>query len=246
MANQQGKKTQLEQNAEPSSPGRQTSNQPTGAVPAPGQDRPQPPTTGAQSASPPPRGSAPISTPKTGLPASAATKPSDESIDEKLSTTPSGILDKAKETASDTYDAVANKATDRIHERKGELSTGLKTLADTFRKTGSDLQNTPQSSPLTDFTAKYTGTAAGQIEKAANYFERKDLRAIMRDAEGFARRNPAIFLGAAFALGMVAARFLKSSTPDGQDANRFRGSNVGMPSSSGSSPDRPSTMPTNP
>ena len=142
--------------------------------------------------------------------ASAADRP----MTEKISDTASGILDKAKETASGTYDAVATQATNKIEERKGELSTGLRTLADTFRKTGDDLKGASQTTPLTNVTARYTGTAASQIEKVANYFERKDLRAMMRDAEGFARRNPAIFLGAAFALGMVAARFLKSSTPD--------------------------------
>ena len=108
---------------------------------------------------------------------------SDEPISEKISTTASGILDKAKETASGTYDAVASQATTKIEERKGELSSGLRTLADTFRKTGTDLGQTPQSTPLTEVTARYTGTAANQIEKVASYFERKDLRAMMSDAE---------------------------------------------------------------
>jgi hypothetical protein len=34
-----------------------------------------------------------------------------------------------------------------------------------------------------------------------------------RDLEGFARRNPALFFGAAFGLGLLAARFLKSTPP---------------------------------
>ena len=32
-----------------------------------------------------------------------------------------------------------------------------------------------------------------------------------RDAESYARRNPAVFLGSAFVLGILAARFFKSS-----------------------------------
>jgi len=139
---------------------------------------------------------------------------SDRPIGEKLSSTTNDILDKAKETASGTYSAVSSKATEKIEEQKGELSTGLKSLADTFRKTGSELESAQQTTPLTDVAARYTGTAARQIENIANYFERKDLKAMMRDAEDFARRNPAIFLGAAFGLGMLAARFLKSSPPD--------------------------------
>jgi hypothetical protein len=124
-----------------------------------------------------------------------------------------GIVDQVKDTASGTYEAVANTASSKLDERKGELSSGLRTLAETFRKTGNDLKGNAQATPLTDITAKYTGTAARQIENVANYFDRKDLSAVMRDAQDFARRNPAIFLGAAFGLGMLAARFLKSAPP---------------------------------
>jgi len=151
----------------------------------------------------------------------------DQPIGEKLSSTTNDIIDKAKETASGTYNAVSSKATEKIEERKGELSTGLKSLADTFRKTGSDLESADQSTPLTDVAARYTVTAARQIENVANYFERKDLKAMMRDAEDFARRNPAIFLGAAFGLGMLAARFLKSSPPNRQISTR--GVNTDIP-----------------
>jgi len=172
--------------------------------------------------------------------------PGDEPLGEKLSSTANGILDKAKETATGTYDAVASQATTKIEEHKGELSTGLRTLADTFRKTGTDLEGAPQSTPLTDVTARYTGVAARQIENVASYFERKDLKGMMRDAEGFARRNPAIFLGAAFAIGMVAARFLKSSTP-GRNASMNSGSlNTNMPTGLPSASDRPGSLRTNP
>ena len=153
----------------------------------------------------------------------------DQPLSEKVSDTANGILDKAKETASGTYDAVATQATSKIEEHKGELSSGLRTLAETFRKTGTDLKQTPQSTPLTDVTARYTGTAANQIEKVASYFERKDLKAMMRDTEAFARRNPAIFLGAAFALGMVAARFLKSSAPDDRSSTGSGSMNTSLP-----------------
>ena len=153
----------------------------------------------------------------------------DQTITDKIGDTASGILDKAKETASGTYDTLASQATTKIEDHKGELSTGLRTLADTFRKTGNDLRSADQSTPLTDVTARYTGTAADQIEKVASYFERKDLKAMMRDTEAFARRNPAIFLGAAFALGVLAARFLKSSAPNGRTSMNAGSLNSSMP-----------------
>jgi hypothetical protein len=125
----------------------------------------------------------------------------------------SSLYEQAKGTASETYDAVAAKANSALEDRKSSLSAGLKSVADSFKKTGTELRTTGESNQLTDLTSKYTGTAAAKLEDLAGYFERKDLRAMMRDVEGFARRNPAIFLGAAFGLGLLAARFLKSSPP---------------------------------
>lgn len=167
----------------------------------------------------------------------------DQPLSEKVSDTASGILDKAKEAASGTYDAVATQATNKIEERKGELSSGLRTVADTFRKTGTDLKQASETTPLTDATARYTGTAATQIEKIASYFERKDLRAMMRDTEAFARRNPAIFLGAAFGLGILAARFLKSSSPDGRSSLQTPAIPSALPSNSRSETGIPRTNP---
>jgi ElaB/YqjD/DUF883 family membrane-anchored ribosome-binding protein len=134
--------------------------------------------------------------------------------DNKLKTSATDLLQHAKETANDSYEAVATKAKSSLEQRKGEFSAGLKTVADSVRQIGGQLKNAPENNPVTDLTSQYTGKAAGALEQVANYFERKDLRAIMRDTEDFARRNPAVFFGTAFALGLLAARFLKSSSPD--------------------------------
>jgi hypothetical protein len=52
-----------------------------------------------------------------------------------------------------------------------------------------------------------------QIDKAADYLRDSDGRTIARDIESLARRQPALVFAGAFALGLVAARFLKSSEP---------------------------------
>ena len=132
----------------------------------------------------------------------------------KIKDSAADLLDHAKETASDSYDAVATKARDAVVKQKNQFSTGLKTVADSFRQMGGQIRTAPEQNQITGFTSEFTGKAAGAIENVANYFERKDPREMVRDVEGFARRNPAIFFGTAFALGLVAARFLKSSKPD--------------------------------
>jgi hypothetical protein len=121
------------------------------------------------------------------------------------------LVDQAKTTASDAYGVVAEKATSKLEEQKSTLAGGLTSVAESVRSMGDNLNQSPEKNPLADYTAQYAGTAAQKLDEFAGYFERKDIKDMARDIESFARRNPALFLGGAFALGMLAARFIKSS-----------------------------------
>jgi hypothetical protein len=125
------------------------------------------------------------------------------------------FYDQAKETAGQAYEAVTETAATKLDERKSTLSGGLSTVADSVRQVSDNLGSATTESGLAGSAAKYTETAAKRIEDVASYFETKSVRDMARDLESFARRNPAVFLGAAFGLGLLAARFLKSS-PTGQ------------------------------
>jgi hypothetical protein len=121
------------------------------------------------------------------------------------------FYEQAKSSAGDAYDTVAEKATSSLEERKAGLAEGLTGVADTVRRVSGTLNEDSGNTPVAEYAARYTDTAAKAIEDIAGYFDRTDLRGMARDLESFARRNPAVFLGSAFALGVIAARFLKSS-----------------------------------
>ena len=123
------------------------------------------------------------------------------------------LYDQAKETAGQAYEAVTDKAATKLDEQKSSLTGGLTTVADSVRQVSENLSSSKTDSGLAETAAKYTNTAAKTIEDVAGYFESRNVRDMARDLEGFARRNPAIFFGAAFGLGLLAARFLKSSSP---------------------------------
>jgi hypothetical protein len=127
--------------------------------------------------------------------------------------TAKSLYDQAKETAGQAYEVVTDKAAVKFDEQKTTLSDGLSTVAESVRQVGDNLGTSGTDSPIAKTAADYTTTAARKIEDVASYFENRDLREIARDIEGFARRNPAVFLGAAFGLGFLAARFFKSSSP---------------------------------
>lgn len=94
----------------------------------------------------------------------------------------------------------------RLETRKDRAVQGLGDVAEALRHTGEHLRSQDKTE-LTDYIAR----AADRVEAASGYFQNKDFGQIMGDVERFARREPALFLGGAFVVGLVGGRFLKSS-----------------------------------
>jgi hypothetical protein len=106
----------------------------------------------------------------------------------------SDVASQAKEQVNAQFDARKDKAVETI----GNVATAIRETSDKLKGVG----------PLGDVA----GRAADGIEKVADFFEGKQIGDVVRDVEGFARREPALFIGAAFALGLIGGRFLKSSS----------------------------------
>lgn len=134
-----------------------------------------------------------------------------ESVKQSAKETAKEVYDEAKGTAGQAYGAAAKKAESAIDEKKANLASGLTSVADSLHQATENLREQDDQIGITKLTAKYGDELANQIERISGYFENKDPREMIKDVEGFARRNPEIFLGAAFTLGLLAARFLKSS-----------------------------------
>ncbi len=135
-------------------------------------------------------------------------------------------LGQAKETgsavASQAYGIAAQKATEVIDEKKANLTQGLTGVADTIRQIGANLKGTQEPTGVANIAAQYTNTAAQKVEQLSGYLDRRDFKGLVRDLEDTAHRNPALFLGGAFALGILAARFFKSGNPDNAITRRER------------------------
>jgi hypothetical protein len=134
-----------------------------------------------------------------------------ESLKDSAKDTAKGLYDQAKGTAGQAAGAATKKAESAIEEQKTNLASGLTSVADSLHQVSDSLRETDEQTGITKMTAKYGDQLAQQIEQVSDYFENRDPREMLKDVEGFARRNPEIFIGAAFTLGLLAARFLKSS-----------------------------------
>lgn len=108
----------------------------------------------------------------------------------------SGIVDKVKE-----------QATAQLSSQKDRATQGLGSVASAVRQTTQSLREQQHET-----VAGYVEQAADQIERLSERLKNKDVTELLDDAQRLARRQPALFVGGAFALGLVGARFLKSSS----------------------------------
>ncbi len=99
-----------------------------------------------------------------------------------------------------------------MDQQRETVASSFTAVAQAFRGMGEDLKKQDKG-PVAGYAAELGEAVGGQVERLANYVRESDVRQLVGDAEGFARRSPAIFLGAAFVLGVAASRFLKSARP---------------------------------
>jgi ElaB/YqjD/DUF883 family membrane-anchored ribosome-binding protein len=139
-------------------------------------------------------------------------------------------------------DRVRDGASSQISQQKDRATEGLTSLAQAVRQSTQSLRDNQQGT-----VAQYVERAADRIEQFSTTLRERDLKELARDAERFARRQPAVFIGAAFAAGVLAARFLKSSAdgdvyrndyrPMGSSGSRYRNTEPSGSRLPGSMPD---------
>jgi hypothetical protein len=101
----------------------------------------------------------------------------------------------AKQQAANAYQQQSDFARGEI----GNFASALRHAGDQLAGNGSTIG------------ARVANGVADKLDAVGASIEGKDLDEIVRNAESFARRNPAVFFGAAALLGFAASRFLKSS-----------------------------------
>lgn len=118
------------------------------------------------------------------------------------------IVEDAKHVASEVAGQAKQQVSTKIEGQKDKAAQGLSSVATALRQTSESLKEQDQLG-----VTQYFEGFADQVERLSDYVLSSNVGQLVEEAEGFARREPAIFLGGAFLLGLVGARFLKSSTP---------------------------------
>jgi hypothetical protein len=112
------------------------------------------------------------------------------------------VVDQAK----NTFQQARDRAGSSLGESKNQFATQFGTIAEALRRTTEHLRSEDQQR-----IAGLTDTVARQVEQVAEYLRNRDARTMRQDLENLARRQPAIMIGGALVLGLIGARFLKSS-----------------------------------
>lgn len=134
-------------------------------------------------------------------------------------------VDRLRSNISETIDAIQEKATpehltheavvharQQVRSQKERIAGRVENVAGVLRQASAQLRAQDQGT-----VAQYADKAAEQVDRLSGYVRERDVRELVNEVEQFARRQPALFLGGAFALGLLGARFLKSTSQPGAD-----------------------------
>jgi hypothetical protein len=118
-------------------------------------------------------------------------------------------LAEAGQEATQSVGMLAERATglgfQQADKARTQAADGLEQVTESIRRVSMDLEaEQPQ-------IAGVVTTAADQAERIAEYLRTTDARQILNTVEDVARRQPLIFLGGAFVLGLAASRLLKAA-----------------------------------
>jgi hypothetical protein len=143
-----------------------------------------------------------------GTSGSAGTQDTGDLIKEQVSQTTQRAANQAQQVAGQVTETAKSQAQSMLASQKQTVADDLSHISQALHSTSDQLQS-QNLAPV----AGVVDTAAQRIDDVSGYLRNADLDQMLQDAENVARRNQMLFLGGTFALGLLAARFLKSSAP---------------------------------
>jgi hypothetical protein len=127
---------------------------------------------------------------------------------------------RAGELARDVRQRATEEVESRIADQKYRAADTLGSVAQSLRAASAQI-------PENEGVSRYMAQAAKQVDNLASFLNNREVTELFDEVEDFARRQPAVFVGGAFALGVLGARFLKSSRRNvGYDPYGGRGSGM--------------------
>jgi hypothetical protein len=119
------------------------------------------------------------------------------------------LVDAIRERVGPLAEQVKDQASTVTQQQMTSAAEGLESVAGAVNAVGDRLREN-QLGEL----SQYTDLATEQIEKAAAWLRTTTPEEIAHDIEDFAKKQPAVFVAGALALGLIGVRFLRSTSQD--------------------------------
>lgn len=130
------------------------------------------------------------------------------------------MANEATESGRQTVDAAQGRIRSLMEQQTHRAADQLGSVANALHKAAEQLSHENNGT-----AARYAGQAADRVEQVADMLRNSTVDDMVGQVERFARRQPEVFVGAAFAVGFLFARFVKSS-----GERRFHGESHGASS----------------
>lgn len=116
------------------------------------------------------------------------------------------VAHQAQERAGELVQRATERGREQLTDRKEKAAEGLQDLAHATRRVGYDLRSRDKTA-----VADLTDAAATQADRLGRFLRETDVNDMVRGVTDFGRSQPLLFLGGAFAIGVIGARFIKAS-----------------------------------
>jgi len=146
-------------------------------------------------------------------------------------------VEQAKEQVSDMAGEAQTKirsvVSDQVDQRSDQASEQIESVAEDVRAVSDSLRERNQ-----DMAAQIADRAADYAQQLSDYLRESDADKIMRDVEGYARRQPWAVIAAGLVVGFAASRVLRASAPSSGSSASTWSSSTTLP------PTRTTAVPT--
>jgi len=124
----------------------------------------------------------------------------------KSTTQNDGVKEQAKAAVASAKEQAKDEVNARASQTQEDIADEVSGTSDALRKAASEVRDgSPQGTAFS--------YAAERLADVSDSIRNQDAGQVFDTVTQYARRHPIAFLGGAAALGMVAARFAKSSAP---------------------------------
>lgn len=126
--------------------------------------------------------------------------------------TPKGaspLASEARDLASQVTTSAKELMNSEVERRTSQGADDLSNVARALRESGKELHG--------NRAGPYVEKAAEKIDDLSAYLRTASPTRMLATVQSFARREPLLFLGGAFALGLLGSRFMKSGRPSPSD-----------------------------